>query len=209
MEHTGTQSCQIQHFIVSDLLELACRRNLAGICRVHSIYIRINLTGICMKCRCQGNCCSIGTASSKCCIIIVFIDSLEACHNNNLVIFQFSFDSLSINPLKSCVAMDACGMHGNLKCIQRNGRNTQFIKGHSHQGHRHLLSDRKKHIHFTFRRLLVDVFCHGDKFIRIFTHSRKNNYHIIAFFVFLYTSSGNIKNTLFICYGSTAEFLYY
>ena len=199
MEHSGTKCCQIQHLIVSDLLELAGCRNFTRICCIYAVYVSVDLAGICMECRCQSNCCRIGAASSKRCIIIVFIDSLETCHNNDLVVFQFSLDPFGINSLESCISVNACGMHCNLECVQRNGWNSQFIECHGHQCHGHLLSDRKKHIHLTLRRFLIDILCHGDEFICVFTHCRKNYHHIIAFFVFFYASSGDIKDTLFVC----------
>ena len=103
--------------------------------------------------------------------------------------------------------MTACRMHGNLKSIQGNRRNSQFIHRHCHQCNRHLFSDGKEHIHLSFRRFLINIPCHSDQFIRIFPHCGQNDNHVISFSVLFYTAAGNIKDTFFICNRCTAKFL--
>ena len=89
MKHSRTQSCQIQHLIVSDLLELAGIRNLTRVSGINTVHIGIDLTGICMKCCCQCHCSGIRAASSQSCVVIVFIYALESGNNYDPAGIQF------------------------------------------------------------------------------------------------------------------------
>ena len=207
MKYPCTKSCQIQHLIIGDLLKLSRLWNLTRVCSVYTIHIRIDLAGICMECCCQSYCCCIGTASSQSSIIIIFIDSLKTGDNYNFPVFQLSFNTFCINSFQSCIPMGTGSMHGNLKSIQGYSGNSQFVQCHSHQCHRHLLSDGKKHIHLSFRRFLIYILCHSDQFICIFSHCRQNYHHIVSLPVLFNTAGSHIENTFFICNRSSAKFL--
>ena len=84
MKHTCSQRCQIQHLIIGDFLQLAGCRNFAWICGINAVYICIDFTGIRMKSCRQSNCRSIRSASAKCSIIIIFVNSLKTGNYNNL-----------------------------------------------------------------------------------------------------------------------------
>ena len=120
MKHSRTQSCQIQHLIVSDLLKLAGFRNLTGVSSINAIHIGIDLTGICMKRCCKSYGCGIRTSTAKCGVIIIFINALESCNHNNSAVIQFSADTCGIDLFQTGTAVCACCVHSHLKCIQGN-----------------------------------------------------------------------------------------
>ena len=135
MKHSRTQSCQIQHFIVSDLLKLAGIRNLTRVSGINTVHIGIDLTGICMK-RCRKSYgCGIRTATSKCGIVIIFINALEACDHNDPAVIQLSADTCRIDLFQACATVCTCCVHSHLKGVQGNSRYSQTVHSHGHQCH--------------------------------------------------------------------------
>ena len=135
MKHSRTQSCQIQHLVVSDLLKLAGFRNLTRISSVNTIHIGVDLAGICMKCCCKSYGCGIRTATAKCGIVIILINSLESCNHNDPAVIQFSADTCGIDLFQTCASMCTCCVHSYLKRIQGNSRYSQAVHSHGHQCH--------------------------------------------------------------------------
>ena len=133
MQNTSSQRCQIKHFIIGDCFKLSGCRYKSRVCRIYTIYICINLTCICMKCRSKSHSSGIRAPSSQRGIIIILIHSLESCYDNNLSVFQFSSDSFRINLFQAGITIGTGCLHRHLKSIQRNGPNTQFSHRHCHQ----------------------------------------------------------------------------
>ena len=99
MEHTGSQSSKIQHFIISDLTELSGSRNNTGIGSENAVHIGIDLAGIRMKGCCQRYSCGIGAAAAQCRVILIAVHTLETGYNDDLAAGQLMKDSLFINLL--------------------------------------------------------------------------------------------------------------
>ena len=150
----------------------------------------------------------VGASPSQRSIIVVFVNALESGDYYDPAVFQFSFDTLRVDPFKPRVSVNAGGMHRHLECVQRHRRDPHFVQGHAHQRHRHLLPDSEKHIHFSFGRFFVDILRHGDKLVRVFSHCGENHHDVVSFSVFLRAPSGHVKDPLFISHGRSAEFLY-
>ena len=94
-----------------------------------------DLTGICMK-RCRKSYgCGIRTATSKCGIVIIFINALEACDHNDPAVIQLSADTCRLDLFQACTAMCTCCVHSYLKSVQRNSRYSQTVHSHGHQCH--------------------------------------------------------------------------
>ena len=99
MKHAGTQRCELKHLVIRDLLKLSCSFYDSRIACINAVNVRVDFAGISMERCCESNRCRIRSAAAECCIIIILVDALEACHYDDLVIFQFMSDSVAVYSL--------------------------------------------------------------------------------------------------------------
>ena len=209
MKNFCSKCCQFKHLIVCDFFHFLCVWNHTRICCVYTLYIGVDLAGICMQGCCQCNSSGIRTSTSQSCDIVVFINTLKTSNDNDLTLLQLIENTLGIDTFEFCIAICRSCMHNYLKCIQGYRRNTKCLHCHRHQCNRSLLTGCQKHIHLSFGSFRINVMCHLDQMICCLSHCGQNNNHVISCFIIFDTSFCYIKNSFFISYRTAAEFLYY
>ena len=209
MKNFCAEACKFQHLIISNRIQFFCSFYNSRVCGEHTVYVCVDFAFISMKYRRQCNGCCIGTASSECCDIVIFIDSLESGYDHDLSGIQFMHDAFGVYSFKSGIPVTGCRVHHNLKSIQGYSRYIQCLHCHSHQGYRHLFSCSKQHIQFSFFCVRIDRIRQCDQFICSISHCRKYNHHIMSGPIIFNAAFCHIKYPVFIGNRTAAKFLNY
>ena len=94
MQNTRTQRREFEHFVVTDLVELARGVNLVGIGCIDAVDVGINFAFFGLERGREGNCGGVLTTAAKSCDILVLVNALKARDNHDIF-----FAELALQPL--------------------------------------------------------------------------------------------------------------
>ena len=142
MEYLGSQSCQFQHLIISNFIQLSCALYMSRICCVYTIHVCVDLTKVCFQCCSQCNCRCVRTTSSQCGDILVSVNALETSNDHNALLIQLCFQTLCIDFLDPCILCRRICTDPRLPASKRNHRISQCLNSYSAKSNGDLLSCR-------------------------------------------------------------------
>ena len=109
VQNVGTAGCQLQHFIIGDLIQLVCMRYDARVGGINTINVGVDLALVSFhSCSdCYRTC--IASAASECGDIVVAVDSLESCNNDDIFLVQLVLQTLGVDLLDTGILMGGFG----------------------------------------------------------------------------------------------------
>ena len=117
MQHTRAERGQLKHLVIGDLIHFMRIFHQARIRCINAVHICINLTQISMQSGGQRDRACIRASASECCDIIITIDSLETCHNNNIAFGKLIIEPFLIDAADTRRAMGRIRQHATRSAI--------------------------------------------------------------------------------------------
>ena len=208
MEHLRPQGSQLQHLIVSDLIQLPCVLHDSGVRRVHPVHIRVYLAQIRPKGGSQRNCGRIGSASAKGGDVVIAVDSLESRDNHDFLLIQLCLDPLRIHLLDSGIPGHGIGNHSRLPSRQGNNRVSQRLDCHGAEGHRHLLSGGQQHIHLPVGSKGIDLICLLNQLVGGIPLGRQHRHYLVSGLICIRDDFSHMAQPGGVSHRGSSEFLY-
>jgi hypothetical protein len=128
--NTGSKTCQLEHFIETDLLYFCGALEYSRVRRVDSIDISINLALLGAQGRSKYNCGRVRAAPAECGYVFILIYTLEAGDNDNSAFVQLFADSLGVDALYPRLCVIAVGNHSNLAAGEAYGITAGGVESH-------------------------------------------------------------------------------
>ena len=139
--------------------------------------------------------------------IAVFIDALEACHQNDPVPVQLLLNSGAGHPLNSCRSIGRSGFHAHLPAGQGNHRVAQPLNCHCHQRNGHLLSGGQQHIHLPLGCGRIDLRRFFQQVVSGIALSREHHHHLVPLLISICNDLCHVQDPLGVCHRAAAELL--
>ena len=148
VEYLGPLAGQLQHFIIGDLLQLHRAGGHPRVRGIHAVHIGVDLAQVRAEGGGQSHGAGVGPAPAQGGHVAEAVDSLEASHQDDLVLVQLPLDALGIDLLDAGVGIGAGGLDAHLPGGKAHHRQAHVLQRHSAQGDGDLLSGTQEHIHF-------------------------------------------------------------
>ena len=208
VEHLGSLAGQLQHLVVSNLLQLHRAGNHPGVRGIHAVHISINLAQVRPEGGGQGHGAGVGPAPAQGSHVAEAINPLEAGHQDDLVLIQLLLNALRVNALNPGVGVGAGGMHAHLPGRQTHHRQAHALQGHGAQGDGDLLAGAQEHVRLPLGGLGIDLPRLFNQVVGGVALGGQNHHDLVAGSISIGDDAGHVPDALGIPDGAAAEFLY-
>ena len=181
MQHLCSGCCEFKHFFVCHGLELACKRDDAGISGEDAVDIGIDLTYVGVECcsKCNRSCVT-ASATKRGDVLRFLRDTLEAGNDCDCAFVDCFTNTTRRDVDDACLAVDCVGDHTGLRTGEGTCLGTKVVDGHCEQRHRDALTCREQHVEFARLRKRRYRVREVDELVSGVAHCRNHDDHVVS-----------------------------
>ncbi len=161
----GAAGGEFQHLVVGYEVELAGFGDDTRVGGVDPVHVREDLAGLGSEGRGQRDGGGVGAAAAEGGDVVLGGDSLEAGHQDDLVVREGLDDALGLDVEDLGLGMRGVGEDAGLRAGERDGVVAQLVDGHDHQSRGDALAGGEEHVHLAGGRVGRDLLGHFDEIV--------------------------------------------
>ena len=178
----GAARGEFQHLVVGDEVELAGFGHDARIGGVDAVHVGEDLAGLGAQRRRQGDGRGVGAAAAERGDVLGGRDSLEAGHEDDLVLLEGLVDAVRPDIEDLGLGVRRVGDDAGLRAGQGDRLVAQLVDGHRHKRGRDALAGGEEHVHLARGRVVGDLSRQLDEIVGGVSPGRDDCHHRVALF---------------------------